>query len=68
MDETKINDKIKMQEIINEITNLKIYCGELANNTRGEALDNYINNLEKNINLFGDEAEKIYTDLFKTID
>ena len=64
MDDTIIKDKVKIQEILNEIDNLKKYSSELANNTRGEKLENLINNLSKNINLLNEETEKIYEENF----
>lgn len=65
MDDTKINDKAKILEILNEIANLKAYSSELYNNTRGEKLDNYNNNLAKNIAMLNDKVENIYTNLEK---
>ena len=64
----KVKDKVKIQEIMNEIANLKRYSNELGNNVRGDKLENYINNFSKNINLLNDEVEKIYQDSFNTID
>ena len=66
--EDKVQDKAKIQEILNEISNLKRYSSELANNTRGEKLENYINSLSKNINTLNDKVELIYQDYFNTID
>ena len=65
MDDTKINDKAKILEILNEIANLKAYSSELYNNTRGEKLDNYNNILAKNIAMLNDKVENIYTNLEK---
>lgn len=64
MNDTRINDKMKVQEILNEISNLKKYSNELANNTSGDKLENLINNLTKNINVLNDETEKIYDENF----
>ena len=61
-------DKEKIQEILDEIANLKRYNNELANNTRGDKLDNYINSLSRNINNLNDKVETIYQENFNTID
>lgn len=68
MEETKLHDKEKIQEILNEIERLKTYCNELGNNTRGPNLEEYINNLSKNITLLNNEVERIYDNSFKTVD
>ena len=62
----KIKDKQKLQEILNEIINLQKYCNELASNTRGEKLEEYINNLSKNITILNNNVEKAYQDTLKT--
>ena len=64
----KAKDKEKIQEILNEISNLKRYNNELANNTRGEKLENYIGALARNINYLNNKVEDIYEDSFNTID
>ena len=64
----KAKDKEKLQEILNEIANLKRYNNELANNTRGEKLENYINCLSRNINNLNDKVENIYLNNFNTIE
>lgn len=64
MNDTRINDKMKVQEILNEISNLKKYSNELTNNISGVKLENLINNLTKNINVLNDETEKIYDQNF----
>lgn len=61
-------DKIKFDEIITEITNLKKYSNELASNTRGEKLENYINLLSKNVNNLENNIEKIYEENFDKTD
>lgn len=58
--EDKVKDKAKLQEILDEIDNLKKYSNDLANNTRGEKFENLINNLNKNINLLNNKTEEIY--------
>ncbi len=67
MDDDKVKDKIKIDEILEEIQNLKKYSRELANNTQGEKLENYIDNLSKNINQFEEKVEKIYEDNYTKV-
>lgn len=64
----KAKDKEKIQVILDEIANLKRFNNELANNTRGDKLENYINSLSRNINILNDKVEMVYQDNFKTID
>ena len=68
MNDLDMIDKQKMQDILDEIANLTTYCNGLANNTRGEHLENYVNNLSKNINQLGNKVDEIYQKNFKTID
>ena len=58
--EDRVKDKAKIQEILVEIDNLKKYSSDLSNNTRGDKLENLINNLNKNITLFNNKTEEIY--------
>lgn len=62
--EDKVKDKAKIQEILDEIDNLKKYSNDLANNTRGEKLENLVNNLNKNISLLNNKTEEIYNNNF----
>ena len=66
--EDKSKYKVKIQEILNELDNLKRYSNELANNVRGDRLENYINNLSRNVVLLSEQTEKVYEDNFNTID
>ena len=66
MDESKYLDKIKMKEILDELANLKTYSKDLSNNTRGEKLENYINELAKNISVLNDKVEEVYDNTLKT--
>jgi hypothetical protein len=63
----KAKDKEKLQEILNEINNIKRYNNELANNTRGDKLENYIGALARNINILETKTEEVYQDNFNTI-
>lgn len=60
MDDNNNQDKIKIQEILDEITNLRKYSGDLANNIRGEKLEEYVDNLNKSINSLEEKVEIIY--------
>ena len=53
-------DKVKLLELLDVIENLKNYSGELALNTRGEKLGNYVDNLIKNVNTMKTKVETIY--------
>ena len=57
--------KLKMQDIINEVTNLKRYNNELGNNIKGEKLENYIDKLNKEIMIAEDNVETIYSKISK---
>jgi hypothetical protein len=63
----KAKDKEKLLEILNEINNIKRYNNELANNTRGDKLENYIVALARNINILETKTEEVYQDNFNTI-
>ena len=65
MDETNLKDKTKLEEILNEIENLKKYNNELASHTRGEKLENYINSLGKNIYLLQNKIQDAYDNNYK---
>ena len=64
MDNDINNDKLKIEEILEEIQNLKKYNRELANNTSGEKLENYIDSLSKDINQFEINVERVYEEHF----
>lgn len=60
MDESQIKDKMKLQEILNELANLKKYKNDLANNMRGDKLEQFIDELNKNIVLLENTIETFY--------
>ncbi len=60
-------DKIKLLELLDVIENLKNYSGELALNTRGEKLGNYVDNLIKNVNTMKTKVETVYEDKYGPI-
>ena len=66
MDNDITKDKLKFKEILDEIANLKKYNRELGSNTRGETLEQYIDNIDKNINSLETTIEKIYDENFNT--
>lgn len=65
MEDSIIKDKNKIEDTLNELSNLKRYSNELANNTRGEKLENHINNLLRNITTLNDNLERIYDENYK---
>ena len=65
MNDNKSKNKLKMQDIINEINNLKKYNSDLFNNINGDTLESYVNELNKNIIKAETKAETIYTENFK---
>ena len=65
MEDSIIKDKNKIEDTLNELSNLKRYSNELANNTRGEKLENHINNLLRNITTLNDNLERIYEENYK---
>ena len=54
-----------MQDIINELDNLKKYNSDLFNSVKGETLENYLNALDKSIIKAQNTAETIYNKNFK---
>ncbi len=68
MNELDTKDKLILDDILKEIDNLKKYNNELSINIRGEKLESYINNIQKNINTFEMNVEKVYEDNFETIE
>ncbi len=57
MNNQDINDKLKLESILNEINNLKRYNKQLNENTKGEKLENYINVLNKSLLSLEDKIE-----------
>ena len=57
MNNQDINDKLKLESILNEINNLKKYNKQLNENTKGEKLENYINVLNKSLLSLEDKIE-----------
>ena len=65
MNDERNLDIVKLKEMMNEIVNLKRYSSNLANNTKGERLENYIDNLNKSINALENKIELIYDEKSK---
>lgn len=61
MNEDNTKNKLKMQDIINEIDNLRKYNSELFNSVKGDKLENYLRALDKSIIKAQNMAEIIYT-------
>ena len=61
MNEDNTKNKLKMQDIINEIDNLRKYNSELFNSVKGDKLENYLRALDKSIIKAQNIAEIIYT-------
>ena len=53
--------KLEIQDIMNEIANIKRYNNELHNNCRGDKLEDYLNKLNNNITQAQIKLETIYT-------
>ena len=65
MNDNEAKNKLKMQDIINELDNLKKYNSDLFNSVKGETLENYLNALDKSIIKAQNTAETIYNKNFK---
>ena len=65
MDDQSLKNKQKIQNVINEINNLKKYTNELANNISGEKLEEYCNKITKDIVKAQDKVEELYTKKFE---
>ena len=65
MNEEMSKNKLKMNDIVNEITNIKKYNNDLANNLKGDKLEEYLDKLNKDIIKAQDKIENIYTINFK---
>lgn len=61
-------DKDKLEEILNEIEKIRKYNNDLASNTKGDKLENYIDSLDKDINSLKIKVEKIYEENFNEIE
>ena len=59
MEESSKN-KLKIQDMIKELDNIKAYAKELSNNTNSETIENYIYKIEKDIIKVENKLETIY--------
>lgn len=65
MTDNDAKNKLKMQDIINELANLKKYNNDLFSNVSSEKLESYLNELNTKIVTAQNKAEDIYTKNFK---
>ena len=65
MTDNDAKNKLKMQDIINELANLKKYNNDLFSNVSSEKLESYLNELNAKIVTAQNKAEDIYTKNFK---
>ena len=56
-------NKLKLEEVIKEIDNLKKYVNNLANNSKGAKLEEFIDKLDKDVIKVQNKAETLYTDI-----
>lgn len=64
MDDNKAKEKIKTQDILIEIDNLKKYIGGLASNVNSDQLESYINVIDKDITKLQDETEIFFNNKY----
>ena len=57
MNKIESKDKLKLQDILNEIDSLKSYNRELLVNTKGDKLENYIGTLDRSIDRLKDKID-----------
>lgn len=62
-DDTIIEIKKNMHNIINEVFNLKIYNKNIANNISNKNFENFVDKQRKNIIIFQNEVEKLYDEI-----
>lgn len=55
-----MNNKIIIEDILNEIDNIKKYNKEIANNVSGDTIESYVNKIEKDINELQTKIEDSY--------
>ena len=55
-----MNNKVIIEDILNEIENIKKYNKEIANNVSGDTIESYVNKIEKDINELQTKIEDSY--------
>ncbi len=55
-----MNNKVIIEDILNEIDNIKKYNKEIANNVSGDTIESYVNKIEKDINELQTKIEDSY--------
>lgn len=56
-------NKIKIEEIMKEIDDIKGYINSLANNSKGDKLEGFIDKLDKDVIKTQNKLETIYIDI-----
>ena len=62
--ENNTKEKIKTEDILTEIDNLKKYTNQLSSNVRSEKLESFINIMDQNINNLQNETENFYNEKY----
>ncbi len=60
MNDEIVQEKVKAQDILVEIDNLKKYIGGLASNVNSDQLEAYIDIMDRDITKLQDETENFY--------
>ena len=55
-----MNNKVIIEDILNEIDNIKKYNKEIANNVSGDTIESYVSKIEKDINELQTKIEDSY--------
>ena len=56
-------NKIKIEEIMKEIDDIKKYVNTLANNSKGDKLEGFIDKLDKDVIKTQNKLETMYVDI-----
>ena len=55
-----MNNKVIIEDVLNEIDNIKKYNKEIANNVSGDTIESYVSKIEKDINELQTKIEDSY--------
>ena len=58
MDKMDSKDKLKLQDMLEEVESLKTYNRELLDNTKGEKLENYIGALDRSVDKLKEKLDE----------
>ena len=61
-------DKIKTQDILIEIDNLKKYTNDVSSNIKSDKLESFVDLMNKSITKLQTETENFYNDQFTNIE